>query len=436
MHILLLTDRFVPEIAAPSFRGIEHARVWVSLGHKVTVVTCVPNFPHGKVFPGYRNKLFQEEWIDGIQVIRLWSYMAENRGFMKRILDNASFMCSAVLQSSRYGDFDVILATSPPLLVPVAGYVISKFFRRPWVFELRDLWPASIAAVGVMNGRMLRLLEKLELFLYRKANRIIALTDSFKANLVSRGIPLEKIDVVENGVDEAFFNPRKVTFDARKVLGVDKRAFLAGYIGTTGMAHGLETILEAAELCRENDAIKFLIMGEGAERSRLESLARSKKLTNVIFRDFAPHEEIPGYLVALDLFIVHLKSDPVFRTVIPSKIFEAMAMGIPLLHAVEGESARIVAEAGAGMCIPSGDPAQMAEAIIDLCKQPHKLQEMAQRAQGAAKQDYSRESKARAAIQSIVYAMDPPLNTSLTSVKAQQASQVSQSAVCEGKRRS
>ncbi len=413
MHILLLTDRFIPEIAAPSFRGIEHARIWVSLGHQVTVVTCFPNFPHGKVFPGYKNRFFQEEWIDGVRVIRLWSYMAENSGFMRRIVDNASFMCSALLQSGRYGAFDVILATSPPLFVPMAGYMISKLFRRPWVFELRDLWPASIRAVGAMNGRIPDLLERLELFLYRKSDRIIALTHAFKTDLINRGIQPDKIDVVENGLNEAFFNPGNVTFDARKILGVDKEVFLAGYIGTTGMAHGLETILEAADLCREKDSIKFLIMGEGAERSLLEELAQSRKLTNVIFKDFVPHDEIPSYLAALDIFIVHLKPDPVFRTVIPSKIFEAMAMGTPLLHAVEGESAEIVKKSGAGVCIPSGDVYSMGEAIVDLSKQPAKLQQMAERGPAVVKKDYSRALKARAALQSMASAMDLPPNTSL-----------------------
>jgi glycosyltransferase involved in cell wall biosynthesis len=413
MHILLLTDRFIPEIAAPSFRGIEHARIWVSLGHQVTVVTCFPNFPHGKVFPGYKNRFFQEEWIDGIRVIRLWSYMAENSGFMRRIVDNASFMCSAVLQSSRYGAFDVILATSPPLFVPMAGYMISKLFRRPWVFELRDLWPASIRAVGAMNGRIPDLLERLELFLYRKSDRIISLTHAFKTDLINRGIQPDKIDIVENGVNEALFNPGNVTFDARKVMGINNEDFLAGYIGTTGMAHGLETILEAADLCREKDSIKFLIMGEGAERSRLGALAKSKELTNVIFKDFAPHEEIPSYLAALDLFVVHLKPDPVFRTVIPSKIFEAMAMGTPLLHAVDGESAEIVKKSGAGVCIPSGDVYKMAEAILELSKQLMKLEQMTQRGPVVIRKKYSRDLKAKAALRTMAEAIRLETNTSV-----------------------
>lgn len=405
MHILVLTDRFIPEIAAPSFRVMDHAKIWVSLGHEVTVVTCVPNFPHGNVFAGYKNKLFQEEWIDGIRVVRLWSYMAENSGFMKRILDYASFMVSAVVQCRRFSSFDVILATSPPLFVPVAGYMIAKLYGRPWVFELRDLWPASIAAVGAMNGRTLALLEKLELFLYRRADRIISLTNSFKTNLTSRGISADKIDVIQNGVDTSFFSSENVRFDARNVLGVEKEVFLAGYIGTTGMAHGLETFVEAADLCRSNESIKFLLMGEGAERLRLEALAKSKRLSNIIFRDFMPHEEIPSYLAALNLFIVHLKPDPVFRTVIPSKIFEAMAMEIPLLHAVEGESAMLVSETGAGICIPAGEAQEMAGAIIDLFEHPEITREMARRGRTAVKGEYSRQTKALAAIQSIAGAM-------------------------------
>jgi colanic acid biosynthesis glycosyl transferase WcaI len=399
MRILVLTDRFIPEIAAPSFRVMEHARVWSSAGHEVTVVTCAPNFPHGKVFPGYRNRLFQEERIDGIRVVRLWSFMAENKGFVKRIIDNASFMGSAILQSGRFPEFDVILATSPPLFVALAGYAIAKFSGRPWVFELRDLWPASISAVGAMSGRSLALLEKLELFLYRKAAKIIALTNSFKADLAARGIPPDKIDVVENGVDGALFNLSRVTVDARELLGVDKDTFLVGYIGTTGLAHGLETVLDAAEICRENRSIRFLIMGEGAERSRLETLARAKKLSNVMFKDFVAHDEMPSYLKALDLFLVHLRPDPVFRTVIPSKIFEAMAMGVPLLHAVEGESADIVRAAGSGVCIPSGDAQSMAEAVMDLSRQDGKLREMGLRACDVAQREFSREAKAREIIQ-------------------------------------
>ena len=401
MKILVLSDRFYPEVAAPSFRTLEHARVWISEGHEVTVVTCAPNFPKGRVFEGYRNGLYQVEDMEGITVIRVWSYMAENKGFLKRILDYVSFMISAVIQCWRYPKSDVILATSPPLMVAMAGYAIGKLRRRPWVFELRDLWPASIRAVGASNSILLSFLEKLEIFLYRRADRIISLTRSFRDDLIKRGIDREKIDVVENGVDLELFDPSAVTLDARKILGIKDDCFLAGYVGTVGMAHGLETLLEAANLCKEDPRIHFLIMGEGAERGKLEELAEKMGLDNVTFADFVPHEQIPAFLAAMDVVIVHLKAHPLFRTVIPSKIFEAMAMGKPLIHAVEGESARIVEESGAGICVPSGNAEALAEAVVSLRESPEMALEFKKNGRRSAEQRYGRRVKADAAIGSL-----------------------------------
>lgn len=363
MKILVLADNFTPEIVATSFRTHEHAKVWLEQGHEVTVVTCAPNWPQGKVFEGYRNRPYQEEWIDGVRVIRLWSYITANKGFFKRTLDYLSYMASAVAFSWRYPAFDVILATSPQFFTALAGYLVSRLRRRPWVFELRDLWPESIRAVGASNSRLLDFFERLELFLYRKADRIIALTNSFKSNLITRGIDAEKIHVVPNGVDLEQFNSSRVTFDARERLGISQDEFLVGYIGTTGMAHGLETVLDAAELCLKQSNLRILIMGQGANRNSLEESARHRGLTNVVFSDSVPHRDIPSVYAALDMSLVHLLPDPLFKTVIPSKIFEAMAMGCPILMAVEGEAASIISEAQCGMCIRSGDAIAMAAAL-------------------------------------------------------------------------
>lgn len=401
MHILILTDRFLPEITAPSFREMDHAQEWIKSGHEVTVVTCVPNFPRGKVFPGYRNRLYQVEWIDGVRVIRVWSYMTANEGMLKRTLDYLSFVFSAIFFFWRYPKFDVILATSPPLFVPIAGYVLSKLRRRPWVFELRDLWPASIEAVGVSKGRVVKALTRLEMFLYRKADRIVSLTPAFKEELTARGIPPEKNDVVTNGVDTNRFNPERIEFDARERLGVEPDVFLAGYVGTVGMAHGLETVLEAAELCRDDPKIVFLIMGEGAERAGLEKEARRRGLSHVVFHDFVSHDEVISFLGAMDVSIVHLRPHPVFKKVIPSKIFENMAMGLPMVYAVEGLSAEIVSEAGAGICIPSGDAKAMAEAVEELQADRARLKQLGDSAQNAVVKTYSRRVKAGEMIRSL-----------------------------------
>ena len=373
---------------------MDHARVWIDAGHEVTVVTCVPNFPQGKVFQGYQNRIYQEESIEGLRIIRLYSYTVPNSGFIKRIVDQSSFMVSAVLQSWRFPDFDVILATSPPLFVAMAGYLISLVRRRPWIFEIRDLWPASIQAVGLGEKTPISFLEKVELFLYNKATRIISLSPAFVDNLVRRGISSEKNDLVTNGVDTKLFSPENVKEDIRSQLRLDQNCFLVAYFGTTGMAHGLETLLEAAQKCLSHYNIKFLIVGEGGQRKALERRAEDLRLTNLMFLDFVVHEKTPDYYAALDLFIVHLKPHPVFKTVIPSKIFEAMAMEVPMLCAVEGEGEKIVSSTGSGICIPPGDSTAMATAILWASENCEELKIMGENGRKSAVSLYSRQLKA------------------------------------------
>ena len=400
MRILYVTDRFLPEISPPCFRTMEHAQVWKKMGHEVTVLTCAPNSPHGKVFDGYRNRLFQTEVMDGIPVIRIWSYMTSNEGIIKRSLDYLSFALMAILFFWRLPKFDIIVASSPPLFVPVGVYGLSVLRRRPWVFELRDLWPASIAAVGLKMGRVMRFLTRLEMFLYRKADRIVAVTPAFIEELVERGIPRGKLDLATNGVNTEVFNPDNVSFDAREKLGIKNGDFMAAYIGAVGAAHGLKTVLDAAELCRDKPEIRFVIIGEGADRAKLEKEASQRNITNLMFHDFVPHDEIPSYLAALDVGIVHLRPHDVFKTVIPSKIFEFMAMGTPMIYGVEGCSAEIVEKAGAGCCVPSGNPRAMVDAIGELQKDPQRLKQMGQRGREAVSKEFSREVKAKEMLRS------------------------------------
>ena len=395
MHILILTDRFAPEVTAVSVRTLAHAKVWLQMGHEVTVVTSVPNFPRGVVFSGYRNKILQEEFIDGIRVIRLWTYMTANAGTIKRTFDYLSFSVSSILQCWRLPRFDILVGTSPPIFVPIAARVISFLRRRPWVFEVRDLWPASIRAVGASSSSALVLVEKLELSLYHHASHVVVLTHSFKKDLIARGVDGEKVSVVTNGIEVRAFQRAGDNGNAREEIGVDADSFLLGYVGTTGMAHGLETVLEAAAYCRNSTRIKFLIMGEGAERKTLEEKAQELQLENVIFKDFVPHNQVTQYLSALDMTIVHLKPDPVFLNVIPSKIFESMALGIPILHAVEGESAKIVADAGCGVCVPSGQPRAIADVALKYMDKRPELEEMSLAGKNAVQKHYDRAKLAK-----------------------------------------
>ena len=357
MHILFLTDNFPPEVNAPASRTFEHCREWVKLGHKVTVITGAPNFPKGKVFDGYENRLWQSETMEGIRVVRVWTYITANEGFQRRILDYLSFMFSACLASLFVRSPDVVIGTSPQFFTACGAWAVSVVKRCPFVFELRDLWPESIRVVGAMkNEWMLDLLERVELFLYRRAFRVVSVTHAFKRNLVERGIDPHKIRVATNGVDISRFKPQPRDAALVKELDLEGR-FVAGYIGTHGLAHSLETVLDAAHQAQmEGDtSIAFILLGDGARKADLETRAAELGLTNVRFVDSVTKDQVPRYWALLDVAIIHLKRSPLFETVIPSKLFECMGMGIPILHGVAGESADIVRREEVGIAFTPED---------------------------------------------------------------------------------
>ena len=358
MHILFFTDNFPPEVNAPASRTFEHCREWVKCGHQVTVITCAPNFPKGKVFGGYKNKLWQSEELEGIRVIRVWTYITANEGFQRRVLDYMSFMLSATAAALFVRRVDLVVGTSPQFFTAIGAWFTSVLKRRPFVFELRDLWPESIRVVGAMkNERILDLLEKIELFLYRRAFRVVSVTNAFKQNLILRGINPEKIRVITNGVDTSRFIPQTASHELVRQLSFEGR-FIAGYIGTHGLAHALETVLEAARIAKEegDNSIGFVFLGDGARKDELRSMAESLGLDNVRFIDSVGKDEVPKYWAVLNAAIIHLKRTPLFETVIPSKLFECMGMGIPVLHGVAGESAAIVEAEQVGIPFTPEDP--------------------------------------------------------------------------------
>lgn len=351
MHILFLTDNFPPEVNAPASRTYEHAREWVRLGHEVTIITCVPNFPTGQIFKGYKNKIWQSEYIDGIHVIRVWSFVAANEGFLKRTLDHLSFMFSSIGAGILVRRIDVIIGTSPQFFTVCSAWVLSLLKAKPFVFELRDIWPESIRVVGALNNEILfKGLEKIELFLYRRANKIIVVTNSFKKILSERGVSPQKIYVLTNGVDLERYKPQKRNLALLDRINLKDDDFVVGYIGTIGLAHALDTVVDAARILSkksETGNIKFILVGNGAAKKKL--IDRANGLDNVIFIDTVSKEEVINYWSLLDVAIIHLKKSNLFRSVIPSKMFECMAMGIPIVHGVDGESAEIVKRHNAGI---------------------------------------------------------------------------------------
>lgn len=376
LRILYISHYFPPEVNAPAARVSEMAARWAEKGADVTVLTCFPNHPTGIIPPEYRGMFSCREMHGAIKVIRTFVYAAANKGFVKRILNFLSFMISAiVLGTPAVGKQDILIATSPQFFVAVAGYVISRLRRCKFVFEIRDLWPEEIVAVGVLkNGLAIKLLETIELFLYRQADLIVAVAEGTIEILKKRGIPVSKMALVPNGVDLDFFRSGSGGELTRRELGMGNE-FVAGYIGTHGMAHRLSMVLEAARLLKAHKDIRFLFVGDGAEKAKLVKMANEMGLGNVIFHDQMPRSQIPEYYAACDLCLVPLRKADVFTKNIPSKIYEIMASCRPIIISTEGESRRLVELSGAGLGSKPEDPVGLAEKILYLKNNPEQCHE-------------------------------------------------------------
>jgi glycosyltransferase involved in cell wall biosynthesis len=369
MHILFLTHYFPPEVNAPASRTFEHSKRWVGAGHKVTVIACAPNHPEGVLYPGYRNRIWQWEEIAGIRVLRVFTYLSPNKAFLKRTLNYFSYMISATLLSLLVRRADIVISTSPQFFCGMAGLLVAALKRRPWILEIRDLWPASISALGAIRNRhLIKALESVETFLYRRADHLVSTTRSFKHHIAARGVDPERISVLTNSADLSQYQPLCREDGIRTELNLEDK-FIVSYIGTHGMAHGLDTVLKAADLLRQEKNIAFLLVGGGAERDRLLARRDEMRLENVVMLPQQPKEQMPRILAASDVCMV-LKKHDLFKTVIPSKIFEAMAMERPIILAVEGESKGIIDQGNCGLCIEPENEHDLAESVLQLYRDP------------------------------------------------------------------
>ncbi|MDN3641067.1 glycosyltransferase family 4 protein [Lutimonas halocynthiae] len=347
LKILFLTDNFPPELNAPATRTYEHCKSWVSKDVDVTVITCAPNFPVGKVYEGYKNGLYKIEYIDGIRVIRVWTYITKNSGVYKRTIDYISFAFSSFI-AGFFIKSDLIIATSPQFFTALSGRALGYWRKTPWVMEVRDLWPESIKTVGAMKDSLIiKYFERQELKCYHKASQIITVTHSFKEEIINKGIDENKISVITNGANRNLFKPLDKNTSLLEELNL-KDKFIIGFTGTHGMAHKLDFILNCASKINDPD-IHFLFIGDGSEKNSLIKLANELKINNVTFLDMMSKKELKEYLSILDVALVNLKKDALFKTVIPSKIFENAAMNIPILLGVDGEAREIIEKHNAGL---------------------------------------------------------------------------------------
>ena len=368
MRILFFSHYFPPEGNAPASRTFDHCTRWAAAGHEVTVVTCAPNHPRGRLYPGYRNRPRQVEYMEGVRVVRVMTYLAANEGAWRRTANYLSYLAAAVPAGLLEPRPDVVIATSPQFFCGWAGVLASRLRRRPFLLEIRDLWPESIAAVDAMRSRTaLRLLERLERGMYRAARHIVTVGDGYRARLIERGVEPQRISVVMNGVDRTRFFPREADRDLAGRLGVAGR-FVVTYCGTIGMAHGLEVVLRAGRLLIERGRrdVVFLLAGDGARRRELRDAAARSGLDNVIFAGRLDTGIIPEVLSLSDACLVHLRSSPTFTSVMPSKIFEAAAMARPVILGVDGFARTFVENAGCGVYVEPEDERGLVEAILRL----------------------------------------------------------------------
>ncbi len=408
MRILYFSHYYLPEGNAPATRVSALAKRWVAAGHRVTVITCAPNVPHGRVYDGYKNSLWpHEENIDGVRVIRVWTWMAPNKGMILRIANYLSFLVSALIRAVFLSRPDIVIATSPQFFCGWTGVLYSiwlritgLFFRRrtPFVLEIRDIWPESIGAVdAIRNKWILGILQILEKWMYLAADKIVTVGDGYCRRLVERGVPAAKISVVMNGWDaDLVGSTNDVTEDLRKLWTLDGK-FVCAYIGTIGMACGLDIYIRAAKRLQQSGIhdIALVAVGDGAVRTDLQEQCEREGLKNVIFTGLRPKSEITSWLSIADVCFVHLRKTPLFETVIPSKIFESAGLQRPIVIGVNGDARKLVEESQGGVAIEPENDEQLVNCLMRLRASPDERKTMGEKGFQYVQANFNRDKLAR-----------------------------------------
>lgn len=378
MRINLICQYYPPEIGAPQARLSEMVNEWIKHGHDVTVLTGFPNHPTGIVPEEYRDRFFMKEFIDGIQIWRHWLYATPNEGFLKKTFAHLSFMVTVTLFSLLRGKRpDILIVSSPNFFSVISTYLMSRLRSVPYIFEVRDLWPGIFIELGVLKNRyLIRFLEIVELFLYRHAAAVVPVTKGFADDIINRGIPSNRVEVITNGADLETFTPDGANLELRREWNLPLDTFIILYIGAHGISHGLHSIVDAAELMKNDDKVHFLFVGEGAEKAKLISLAQKKQLKNVTFIKGQTRGKVTDFYHLADACLVPLRNVPGLSNFIPSKMFEIMACGKPIIAPLHGESAEILKRSGSAVVILPENPKALLSAIVDLQDNPDRCKNL------------------------------------------------------------
>lgn len=395
MKILLLTQYFPPEFGAAAARNSEHARLWAEAGEEVEICTGFPNYPSGVIPSEYKGMRFQREITDGYTTLRSWIYATPNRAVWKRALASLSFMFSAAMSGAlRSQKPDVIIASSGPFFIGPLGYILSVIRRAPFVFEVRDILPQQAIDTGMLrNPLLIRLLTATEEFLYRRASRVVAVSEASRQELAARGVDETKLATIENGISGSLFVPSSKDNEVRQEYGWQGK-YVAMYIGVHGVSQGLMTLLEAAERLQSESDIHFVFIGDGAEKEALRQWAADHQLRNVEFLPVQPRERVAQFYAAADVCFAPLRKGNYFTINIPSKILEIMACGRPVILGAQGQAQRIVEEAGGGLVVAPEDVDAYVQALRELRAQPELAEELGLRGREYVLKNFTRERKA------------------------------------------
>ena len=371
MRILILTQYFPPEMGAPQTRLAALARELVRLEHEVEVVTAMPNYPAGRIFPEYQGRFYVREDWEGVPIHRTWVHASMGKG-LGRLLNYISFAASSLFALGKAKRPDYIFVESPPLFLAIPAILAARRWGAATILNVADLWPDAVHQLGVLKpGFILRSAQRLERWVYQKADFVNAVTEGIGRSLIDeKAVPAHKLLRLSNGVDTDLFRLRTPDDELIEQLGMeDKKIFL--YQGTLGYAHALENTLRAAALLRDETDIHFIFLGDGSEKSKLIRMAIELGLENTSFLDFVPVEKVAAYLSISCCGLASLRDIPLFRGARPSKLFPIIASAKPVIFSgPEGEAASLLREAGAGIVTPADDPAALAGAVLRIARNP------------------------------------------------------------------
>lgn len=396
MRILFLTQYCPPEVGAPQNRIFEFAKKLKEFGHEVTILTALPNYPRGEIFDEYKGRGVVIEEIEGIKIVRTSIYATKSKSFTKRLRNYLSFTFSSVLKGAKHIDKqDVIITESPPLFLGFSGFVLAKLKKAKFIFNISDLWPESAIKLGVLHNKLfIKMSVWLEEFCYRHVAAVTCQTQGIVDDIVNRGFDKNKIHLLTNGVDTNLFKKENRDEDFRREIGIENK-FALCYAGIHGIAQGLQVIINAAEIVKDEENIQFIFVGDGPEKQDLIKMAQERGLNNVTFLPLQPKKNMPKIVASMDAAIIPLRKLELFKGALPSKMFETLASEIPIILPVQGEAAKLINSANAGIVVEPENSKEIAEAVLKLYNDIELRKNLGENGRAYVMENYARENITR-----------------------------------------